>query len=83
MKRTVWIALLLFIVAGRALAQANCPAVVQTALEIATDACTNLGRNQACYGNVTLEAESLTGTPFTFDKAGDVVNLGDVARLQL
>lgn len=83
MKRTVWLVLLIFIVAGRALAQNNCPTIVQTALEIATDACSDLGRNQACYGNVTLQAEPLEGADFTFEQTGDIVNLGDVASLHL
>lgn len=83
MKRTIWVALLFFIVAGRTLAQTDCPAIVQTALALVADACTNLGRNQACYGNVNLEAEPLADAAFTFEQTGDVVNLSDVASLRL
>jgi len=38
------------------LAQDTCPAIVQTALAVANRACQATGRNQACYGNIHLEA---------------------------
>jgi hypothetical protein len=84
MKRIIWLSLLLLVFVGRTLAQADCPTIVETALQLADDACAELGRNEACYGNVRLEAEAQpTAQTFTFEQTGDIVNLNDVFRLHL
>jgi hypothetical protein len=65
-------------------AQADCPTIVQHALETASSACEATGRNQACYGNITLSAVPRSGASnFVFEKAGDVVNVADVESLTL
>jgi hypothetical protein len=65
-------------------AQADCPTIVTAALDTATDACTGLGRNQACYGNVTLQATARADAPaFSFEQAGDMVNVTNIDSLQL
>jgi hypothetical protein len=62
----------------------TCPAIVQTALQATDQACEGLGRNQACYGNVTLQAVPQTGvTEFAFDKAGDRVDVDTLDSLTL
>jgi Bacterial SH3 domain len=61
-----------------------CATFVQQALNTVEDACAPTGRNQACYGNVSLEATPRPDVPnFTFQKQGDLVNVADVDTLQL
>lgn len=65
-------------------AQSDCPTIVRTALDIAASACEGTGRNQACYGNITLDAVPQAGVSnFTFSQTGDVVNVADVQSLTL
>jgi uncharacterized protein YraI len=65
-------------------AQADCPAIVTAALNTVTETCTGLERNQACYGNVTLTAIARADVAdFTFEQAGDVVNVADIDSLTL
>ena len=65
-------------------AQTDCPTIVRDALEIAGTACSATGRNQACYGNVTLNAVPQPGaSSFTFNQTGDMVNVADVQSLTL
>jgi uncharacterized protein YraI len=67
-----------------ALAAEDCPALVQAALTATDSACISVGRNQACYGNVTLDAVPQTGAEaFTFTKPGDLVDLAVVKSLTL
>jgi hypothetical protein len=69
-----------------ALAQEDCPAIIQAALEATDKKCATLGRNQACYGNVTLEAQPQPGIDtdeLVFEKPGDLVNVADVSSLTL
>jgi hypothetical protein len=67
-----------------ALAQTDCPTLIQNALDATHEQCVNTSRNQACYGNVTLHAEPQPDVdPLTFDKPGDMVNIADVSSLTL
>ncbi len=62
----------------------TCPALVKQALETTSTACAATGRNQACYGNITLEAEPQPDvTDFTFDFSGDIINVTDLQSLTL
>ncbi|MBI5667075.1 MAG: SH3 domain-containing protein [Chloroflexi bacterium] len=79
------VALLVLLGVGGVLAQDNsCAVLVQQALGAVQDACVQTGRNQACYGNI-----SLTATPreraqdFTFEQQGDLVNVADIDTLRL
>ncbi|MFN8372501.1 MAG: SH3 domain-containing protein [Anaerolineae bacterium] len=84
MRYAAWLLLILVVSVSRTLAQGgDCPAIVDAALQTAADACTTLSRNQACYGNVTLQAEPQAGASFTFEQTGDIVDLVDVASLEL
>lgn len=67
------------------LAQDNtCTEVVQQAINLVGDTCGSTGRNQACYGNFSLEATARSGIEdFTFQQAGDVVNIADVETIRL
>src|SRR5258705_11860560 len=62
----------------------TCPEIVQAAIA-ATDAqCSTTGRNQACYGNVNLEAIPQPGIDnFSFSTPGDIVAVSDIENLTL
>jgi uncharacterized protein YgiM (DUF1202 family) len=65
-------------------AQADCPTIVQTALDATDAACEGTGRNQACYGNINLNAIAQEGVPeFNFDAPGDMVDVAGVQTLTL
>lgn len=65
-------------------AQADCPTIVQSALELVDQACSATTRNQACYGNNLLTAVAREGiNNLQFEKSGDIINVADVQRLQL
>ncbi len=67
------------------LAQATtCSATVQQALAIAQQDCADTGRNQACYGYVSLQATPQPDVQnFNFSQEGDLVDVADLASLQL
>lgn len=76
--------LLLLALAPTVLAQNDCPAIVQQAMEAVQTACANTGRNQACFGNLALTATPREGIEnFTFEKAGDIVDAANIQSLQL
>lgn len=64
--------------------EAVCGAVVQKALDAVGQSCAAMGRNQACYGYVSLQATPRDGVQnFNFTQDGDLVNVADIASLQL
>jgi hypothetical protein len=78
------ILILLLGLAPFALAQDDCPALVKQAYDTIEAACQDTGRNQACYGNVLMQATPHEGVSnFSFSKAGDLANVADVQTLQL
>jgi hypothetical protein len=84
--RTLGFWFILFCIAPvMALAQnADCPQIVQQALDAADQACQSTGRNQACYGNIDLTAQPQPDVPsFSFNKVGDVVDVADLQSLVL
>jgi hypothetical protein len=75
---------ILCIAPALALAQDNCPQIVDKALAAADQFCQNVGRNQACYGNFNLTAEPQPGVNnFTFSKVGDIVNVSALRSMTL
>lgn len=67
-----------------ALAQDTCPAIIAAALEAVDAACNAIGRNQLCYGNVTISATPRDGAAaFEFSQPGDLVSITDVQTVQL
>lgn len=61
-----------------------CPEIVQAAVAAADDACDGIGRNQACYGNINLEATPRQGAAdFTFSAPGDLADISNLQALQL
>lgn len=60
----------------------ECPTIVQEILVTVNDVCTNTGRNQVCYGNLSITAEGRNGA-FQLSDIGDVANLADMQSLSL
>ncbi|MFN8374474.1 MAG: hypothetical protein U0694_16550 [Anaerolineae bacterium] len=44
-----------------AAAQADCPALVDAAFNTTNELCADLGRNEACYGNLVAECHTARG----------------------
>lgn len=81
-KRIVQIAFVGVLGVTLATAQDSCPAIVEDALIAVEDICADLGRNQACYGNLNMEAE-LTTSEAEFENPGDIVGLEEIETLTL
>jgi hypothetical protein len=60
-----------------------CPVLIQQAIEAANQQCQAVDRNQTCYGNYSLQAESRSGAALPFAEPGDVVNLSEIKSLSL
>ena len=62
----------------------TCPDIVSQALQVTADSCSDLGRNEACYGNLSISAEFRDEAEgVTFEQAGDVVGVADIQTLTL
>jgi hypothetical protein len=75
----------LMIVPGLALVQgADCPQIVEAALDAADEFCADTGRNQACYGHIALTAD-LRGdvADVVFEQPGDMVDVVSLDTLRL
>jgi Bacterial SH3 domain len=85
MKYMKLFALLLMIYFAPAVfAQTDCPSIVKAALSAADSSCSTTGRNQACYGNITLSAVPREGAAdFQFSHPGDKVDVIGLQSLQL
>src|SRR5689334_11839380 len=63
---------------------ADCPTMVQSAIKAVGDLCAATGLNQACYGNLSLQAEPQAGvTSLVFDKPGDVARVANLKTLKV
>lgn len=80
-----WLLMVLFLgLTPIVMAQGDCAAIVQAALKTTEQACAATGRNQACYGNNTLQAEAAPKAPqFTFASPGDQADLTTIQTLRL
>lgn len=62
----------------------DCSAIARSALDAVQAVCGDTGRNQVCYGNISIDAEaSDSATNFAFEKAGDIADLSDISSLRL
>jgi uncharacterized protein YraI len=62
----------------------TCPTIVQEAVAYVADLCTDTGRNQACYGNLTLIAEAQPDIDdLEFDSPGDIEDVVKIQSLAL
>ena len=63
---------------------ADCPTLVQQALTATDMLCHETGKNQACYGNISLKAKSsVSAENFSFSQPGDRVAISAIKSLQL
>ncbi|NWF69451.1 MAG: hypothetical protein HXY40_10220 [Chloroflexi bacterium] len=65
-----------------AYAQADCPQFVEQTLESVTAVCDAVRRDEACYGNFSVEASGSSDN-FTFSEPGDVAAIADIDTLRL
>lgn len=76
--------LILIVCVGISSAQDTCPTRIEDALDQVDRLCNETRRNQACYGNVYLEAELRTDYGFEiFANEGDIVNVAALSTLDL
>ena len=65
-------------------AQSSCPILVEEALHTAANECNLLGRNQVCYGNLSIDVTARTEAPdFTFEQAGDIIEVSYLHALKI
>src|SRR5436309_1088127 len=83
-RRLPFFVLLILCLAPIVALAADCPALVKEALAAAYKSCGDTGRNQACYGNIQLQATAKDGTQqLAFNKPGDKVDVGAIQSLKL
>ncbi len=64
--------------------ETTCPEIVQRAWSNIDSLCHAIGRNEACYGHVLLDAQPQPGVMrFSFDREGQTVNVADLRSLRL
>lgn len=80
-KLTLIFTTLLLCIAFVTIHAQECLEIVESALNIASEACNGLERNQACYGNPRVEVQG-TGD-FTFDGVGDIVDVANLRSMSL
>jgi uncharacterized protein YgiM (DUF1202 family) len=85
MFKSLWITLLLLMFAVHVMAQSgDCPDLVSNALTSTERSCSDVTRNQACYGNFNLDVEAQDGAPaFEFEQVGDTTDLTNIQSMQL
>ncbi len=79
--------LVLLFAAGPALSQEDlqtCPEIAHLALDLTSRLCEAVGRNQACYGHVLIDAAPQQGVAeFKFNEEGDITDLIHLRSLRL
>lgn len=62
----------------------DCPTLVQTALDSVDEICAETSRNQACYGNISIELQAQADAQIeSFETPGDVINVSDIDTMTL
>lgn len=62
----------------------TCPPLFLTSLNAIGNACVDIGRNSACYGNLDIQAEAVnTMLDFEFDSIGDVEDVAKFKQMRL
>lgn len=87
MKMIRWIMMSVFtgLLSIAVIAQgADCPVIVETALDSLAEVCAETGRNQACYGNNLIDLQPQADASIeSFELPGDMVDLNDIATMKL
>lgn len=81
-RNIVLVCVSLLLSVSMAVAQDLCPDIVAEALTATDSFCSQIGRNEACYGNLQITAE-LADEDLVFESQGDIVELTEVERLTL
>ena len=89
-RRIVWFAFLLGLLMWPASSapvhssSSTCPEIVQEAWSTTASVCQLIGRNQACYGHIRLDARPQPYVArFAFDEEGQVVSVADLLSLRM
>ncbi|MEZ4670832.1 MAG: SH3 domain-containing protein [Anaerolineae bacterium] len=65
-------------------AQEDCPTIIKNALSTTDSACQTTGRNQACYGNNSLNVTTRTdAASVIFEHTGDIADVAEIESLRL
>ncbi len=84
MKRLLSVIASIFLLSTTPLLAVDCPSFVKQALAATKNLCQETGSNQACYGNINLQAKPQpNAADFTFNQPGDQVNVSDIKSLAL
>ncbi len=78
LKPILYTFVLLCVAPATVMAQAlgTCPTIVESALETLDEFCTDIGRNQICYGNVSIAVEPQSDVEsYTFQQVGDIEDI--------
>lgn len=59
----------------------SCVSIVEQALQSVGSACAELGRNEACYGHINVDATFREDIEAQFETNGDIVDVGDLQSL--
>ncbi len=87
-KRIILALLMLLLAVNGAAAQQSltdttCPPFVGDTLTALDSLCAATARNQACYGNVSIDATPRAGVSFKFADLGDIVAISDIESMKL
>ncbi len=83
-RRIPLLIILMLCIGINAVMAQDCPSIVERALQAADNACSAIGRNQACYGNIHLDAVVRPdGGDVQFEKPGDILDLVRINSLHL
>jgi len=63
------------------LPMSDCRAIIEKALLVSDETCQRIGRNEVCYGNLTVSAELAPDVPRQFQLVGDVIPVEAVRAL--
>lgn len=61
----------------------SCETLVTTALNTLDTVCENIGRNQACYGNIRIDATLRQGASGIFNSTGDIIAIDELESMLL
>lgn len=83
LKRILWLTALLISTSLYTVAQTDCPAVVTSIIDTVADTCSELARNEICYGNNLLTTLDFAGEPVDgLQDVGDISGIFDVASVE-
>ncbi len=82
MKRTWWMIIFCFMTIMPVMAQDTCPELVQTAVELLDNMCTDTARNEVCYGNVEVAITALEDADIQWEAPGDITPITTIQSIR-